>query len=246
LALTRNKDSLSIADSVKKDSLMIKNDSVKQKESKAEAKSDSTAAEPMLETEIALEKPINLRSGEKARLIALTAETVKVAYTYQAIPSRAKEAFLIAEIADWKTYQIFPAETALYFEGSWLNTQFYQPEHEPDTLYMSLGKEGKIAVTRQQKVQEEADNFKRLETRTYRIRVRNTLASNIDLQLIEPFPITQENKLTIALRETSKATIDRQKGTATWLLALKPGQDTTLTFQYRLQYPKDQQLAKVE
>lgn len=181
-------------------------------------------------------------SDGQEHLVAVKDYELPATYRYYVAPKLDRDAFLQARITNWEDLNLMPASTNIFYEGAYVGQGYIDMRNVKDTLNLSLGRDKKIIVRR-----ENDKNYRSVKTIGtnvrksfgYTIEVRNTKKENIDLVVLEQFPISNDKDITIEDKEAPGANINEENGAVQWGLSLKGNELKTLKLNYSVKYPKD-------
>lgn len=162
-------------------------------------------------------------------------------YEYYAIPKLDKDAFLVAQIIDWDRYNLLEGEANLYFEDAFVGRTVLDAKSLNDTLRISLGRDKSIVIGR-----EKNEQFSRrkpigsniVESRGFRIMVRNKKSQAIKLTIFDQIPVSIMSDITVDALEITSGQLDANTGEVKWELMIDGQQQKDLTLQYEVKYPK--------
>lgn len=80
------------------------------------------------------------------------------------------------------------------------------------------------------------------QTMGWKLTVRNTRTEPVVLMLTDQLPVSRNSSITVTEEELSGGTLDKETGTVTWRLELKPGEQRELKLRYAVKYPKGRSL----
>jgi uncharacterized protein (TIGR02231 family) len=203
----------------------------------------TTVAENQLNVSFDIDIPYDILSNGKVHSVALKDIKLPASYKYYAVPKVEKEAFLLAEIADYSKYNLLPGEANIIFEGMYVGKTAINPSQTADTLNLSMGRDKKVSIKREKVVDKSGTKFlssKKEQTFTFDITVRNNKKENIDLLLKDQYPLSTDTAIEIELLQSDGAKINAETGILTWQLQLKPTETKKVRISYKVRYPKDQ------
>ena len=203
----------------------------------------TTVAENQLNVSFDIDIPYDILSNGKVHSVALKDIKLPASYKYYAVPKVEKEAFLLAEIADYSKYNLLPGEANIIFEGMYVGKTTINPSQTADTLNLSMGRDKKVSIKREKVVDKSGTKFlssKKEQTFTFDITVRNNKKENIDLLLKDQYPLSTDKEIEIELLQSDNAKINTETGILTWQLQIKANETKKIRISYRVKYPKDQ------
>lgn len=181
-------------------------------------------------------------SDGQEHLVAVKDYELPATYRYYVAPKLDRDAFLQARITNWEDLNLMPASTNIFYEGAYVGQGYIDMRNVKDTLNLSLGRDKKIIVRR-----ENDKNYRSVKTIGtnirksfgYTIEVRNTKKENIDLVVLEQFPISNDKDIAIEDKEAKGANINEETGAVQWDISLKGNELKTIKLNYSVKYPKD-------
>ena len=202
----------------------------------------TTINENQLNISFDIDIPYDILSNGKAHSVALKEIKLPASYKYYAAPRVEKEAFLLAEIADYSKYNLLPGEANIIFEGMYVGKTMINPSQTSDTLNLSMGRDKKVAIKREKVVDKSGTKFlssKKEQTFTYDITVRNNKKEAIVMLLKDQYPLSSDKEIEIELLQKDGAKANLETGILTWDLDLKPNETKKIRISYLVKYPKD-------
>jgi uncharacterized protein (TIGR02231 family) len=203
----------------------------------------TTVAENQLNVSFDIDIPYDILSNGKVHSVALKDIKLPASYKFYAVPKVEKEAFLLAEIADYSKYNLLPGEANIIFEGMYVGKTTINPSQTADTLNLSMGRDKKVSIKREKVVDKSGTKFlssKKEQTFTFDITIRNNKKENIDLLLKDQYPLSTDTAIEIELLQSDSAKVNTETGILTWQLQLKPNETRKIRISYKVRYPKDQ------
>ena len=201
-----------------------------------------TINENQLNVSFYIDIPYDILSNGKAHSVALKEIKLPATYNYYAAPKIDKEAFLIAEIADYSKYNLLQGEANIIFEGMYVGKTMINPNQTADTLKLSMGRDKKIAISRDKIAEKSGTKFLssyKEQTFTYDITIKNNKKESIEIALKEQFPLSTDKEITIELLENGKAKVNPETGMLHWDLKLAPNEIKKIRISYKVKYPKE-------
>jgi uncharacterized protein (TIGR02231 family) len=186
-------------------------------------------------------QPYTLTSGGEAQSVDIQSVELPATFTYQAVPKLDLDAFLVAKISGWEKYNLLSGPANLYFEGTYVGQSQLNITNPNDTLVLSLGRDKKILVKREQL--NEFTTRKTLgsnvrESFSYRITVRNNKNETIKLHLEDQIPVSRNSQIEVELSDSHNGQYYSENGKLTWDLQLNPSEIRMIELQYSIKHPK--------
>lgn len=203
----------------------------------------TTVAENQLNVSFDIDIPYDILSNGKVHSVALTELKLPAVYKYYAVPKVEKEAFLLAEIADYSKYNLLPGEANIIFEGMYVGKTQINPSQTSDTLNLSMGRDKKVSIKREKVVDKSGTKFlssKKEQTFTYDITVRNNKKEAIEMLLKDQYPLSTDKDIEIELLQNDGSKINAETGVLTWQIQMKANETRKFRISYKVRYPKDQ------
>ncbi|GEC71394.1 membrane protein [Flavobacterium flevense] len=204
--------------------------------------------ENQLNVSFDIDIPYDILSNWKAHSVALKEIKLPATYTYYAAPKGDKEAFLLAEINDYSKYNLLPGEANIIFEGMYVGKTTINPNQTADTLKLSMGRDKKIAITREKIADKSGTKFLssyKEQTFTYDITVKNNKKEEVEITLEDQYPLSTDKEITIELTENGKAKVNQETGKLSWNLKLSPNESKKIRISYKVKYPKDKNISNL-
>ena len=82
----------------------------------------------------------------------------------------------------------------------------------------------------------------RIDQFTWKIEIRNTKKTAIDLILRDQIPVSQNEEIKVEIKDISGGKLEEKSGIVKWRMILTPGQRIEKIISYELKYPKDKQI----
>jgi uncharacterized protein (TIGR02231 family) len=202
----------------------------------------TTIAENQLNVSFDIDIPYDVLSNGKVHSVALKEIKLPASYKYYAVPKAEKEAFLLAEIADYSKYNLLPGEANIIFEGMYVGKTSINPSQVSDTLNLSMGRDKKVSIKREKVVDKSGTKFlssKKEQTFTFDITVKNNKKEAIELLLKDQYPMSTDKDIEIELLQSDGAKTNLETGILTWQLQMKPNEIKKFRISYKVRYPKD-------
>jgi uncharacterized protein (TIGR02231 family) len=208
----------------------------------------TTINENQLNVSFDIDIPYDILSNGKIHSVALKEIKLPASYKYYAALKLDKEAFLLAEITDYGKYNLLKGEANIIFEGMYVGKTMVNPNQTSDTLNLSMGRDKKVAITREKVVDKSGTKFlsgKKEQTFTYDITIRNNKKEPISLKLEDQYPLSTDKEVEIELIQKDGAKVNPETAILTWDLNLKPNETKKIRISYKVKYPKDKSIANL-
>ncbi len=209
----------------------------------------TTLNEGQLNTSFEIELPYDINSDGKMNSIAIKEEEIVCILKNFDVPRMDKDAYLMAEVADWQNLDLLPGDANIIMDETYIGKSIIDPNSIADTLNLSLGRDKRVVVKRS--VVKELSSIKTSgssskQNFTYEIIVKNNKQADINLLLKDQYPLTNIKEVEVSLDDKGDAIVNTETGVLTWKLNLKPGESKTVRFSYSVKYPKDKKIQNLK
>ena len=201
-----------------------------------------TVNENQLNVEFDIENPYTIASDNQQHLVVMKDYELSAQYQYHAVPKLDKNAFLLARVTDWNRLNLLPGPANIFFEHTYVGQNYLNPDVPTDTLLISLGRDQAIVVKKEKQKEFSEKTFisgKVKETFVYEISIRNNKNREIDLEIVDHLPISQNEKITVDIEDISGAQYTENTGRLLWHVKLAPGGTQKYREEFVVKYPKD-------
>ena len=203
----------------------------------------TTVSEKQLNISFDIDIPYDILSNGKIHSVSLKEIKLPASYKYYAVPKVEKDAFLLAEIADYSKYNLLRGEANIIFEGMYVGKTFIEPSQTSDTLSLSMGRDKKVTIKREKVVDQSGTKFlssKKEQTFTFDITVRNNKKEAIEMLLKDQYPLSSNKDIEVELLQSDNAKVNQETGILSWQLQMKPNETKKIRISYKVRYPKDE------
>ncbi len=194
-----------------------------------------------LNTEFEIGLPYTVPSSAQPVTVDIQRFDVPATYRYAVVPRLDADAFLQARITGWENFNLLPGEAQVFFEGTYVGKTFINPENTTDTLSVSLGRDPRVVVKREQKkdfTSRKAIGANVRESMAWTLSLRNTRTVPITILVEDQIPVSRNSQIEITLTDAGGAQYNKETGKLTWEITLPPNETRTLNFAYEVKYPK--------
>lgn len=192
-----------------------------------------------------IDLPYTIPSDGQQHNVAIKSAELPATYRYYAVPKLDRDAFLQAQITGWESLDLLPAQTNIFYEGTYVGQGYIDVRNVKDTMNLSLGRDKKIVVRRER--DKELRSVKTIGTNVreafvYKISVRNTRNKPVDIVVIDQVPISNDKDIEVSDKDYKGGDYNETTGAVTWKLQLKPNETRELILGYSVKYPKGKQV----
>jgi uncharacterized protein (TIGR02231 family) len=209
----------------------------------------TTLNEGQLNTNFEIDLPYDIESDGQLHSVTIKDEEISCILKNYAVPRVDKEAYLLAEVADWQNLDLLPGDANIIMDDTYIGKSVIDPNTTADTLNLSLGKDKRIAVKRS--LVKELSSLKTSgkeskQVFTYEVLVKNNKITDVNLLLKDQFPLSTIKEVVVTLEDGSDAMVNAETGVLTWKIDLKPGESKKVRFSYSVKYPKDKKIVNLK
>jgi TonB-dependent SusC/RagA subfamily outer membrane receptor len=192
-----------------------------------------------------IDLPYDVPTNGKEQAATLKEYSIEALYKYYSVPKLDKDAYLLAEVADWEKLNLLPGEANIIFEGTYVGKSFIDPNSTADTLNLTLGRDKRVVLKREKMADYSSVKFlgnNKLQKITYELTVKNNKKDTVKLMLKDQYPLSTSKEIEVELADDGNASVNKDLGVLTWKLELQPGENRKIRFAYTVKYPKDKVL----
>ena len=194
-----------------------------------------------LSTEYEITLNQTILSDNKKHMVNVKEFKVDAEFEHAAVPKMDKDAFLMANLIDWEQHDWISSEMNIFYDDTYVGRTFIDISQVDDTLALSLGRDKKVAITREKikdfcKIKSVGLNKKKITG--YEIIVKNNKRTEINLNLQDQLPVSQQEQIEVKVIDISGAKKDDSSGYLDWNVKLKPGETKKIYIKYEVRYPK--------
>ncbi|RZM13864.1 MAG: mucoidy inhibitor MuiA family protein, partial [Pedobacter sp.] len=209
----------------------------------------TTLNEGQLNNNYEIDLPYDITSDGQLHNVNIKEEVINCNLKNYAVPRMDRDAYLLAEVADWQNLDLLPGDANIIMDDTYIGKSSIDPNSIQDTLNFSLGKDKRLAVRRS--LVKEMSSLKTSgkeskQSFTYEIIVKNNKVSDVNLLLKDQFPLSSIKEVEVILEDDGGAMVNRETGVLTWKVDLKPGESKKLRFSYTVKYPKDKKIVNLK
>ena len=184
-------------------------------------------------------------SQKKEQYVILDKKGVDATYKYHTVPKMNNQVFLMAFVKNWQNLNLISGEANIYFEDNYIGKTNITSNYVKDEFPISLGVDERIVVKRiklEDKTSQKTLNSNKWETESYEITVRNNTKENIELEILDQLPLSENSKITVKSLEIGNGIYDEKTGSILWNRKISSGTSDKINFSYEVKYPKDMQI----
>ncbi|MDF2933345.1 MAG: mucoidy inhibitor MuiA family protein [Chryseobacterium sp.] len=184
-------------------------------------------------------------SQEKEQYVILDKKEVDATYKYHTVPKLNNQVFLMAFVKNWQNLNLISGEANIYFEDNYIGKTNITSTYVKEEFPISLGVDERIVVKRiklEDKTSQKTFNSNKWETESYEITVRNNTKENVELEILDQLPLSENSKITVKSLEIGNGIYDDKTGSILWNRKINSGASDKINFSYEVKYPKEMQI----
>ncbi|WP_159477381.1 DUF4139 domain-containing protein [Chryseobacterium sp. 18068] len=184
-------------------------------------------------------------SQEKEQYVILDKKNVEANFKYHTVPKLNNQVFLMAFIKNWQNLNLISGEANIYFEDNYIGKTNITSNYVKDEFPISLGIDERIVVKRtklEDKTAQKSFNSNKWETESYEVSIRNNTKENIELEILDQIPLSENQKITVKTLNIEDGNYDDKTGSILWNRKINSGGTEKINFSYEVKYPKEMQI----
>ncbi|MFO7754474.1 MAG: mucoidy inhibitor MuiA family protein [Bacteroidales bacterium] len=189
--------------------------------------------------------PQTVNSDGKNVVTELQHLSAEADYKYITIPKLREEAYLTADIPEWESLNLLDGEANIYFGNTFTGTSIINTADIADTLNISLGTDNGINAERESLKEYTSTRLigtNKIETRSYRIRIRNNKTAAVDIDVYDQVPVSQNKDIEVEATELSGGIMNEFTGEVRWQTGIPAGESKEFILTYTVKYPKNKKV----
>ena len=205
----------------------------------------TTLTQQLTAAEFKIDLPYNIISNGEKHMVLVQKSELETNFKYYAVPKLDASVYLVAEMLKIDELQLIPSKANIFFDGTYVGETFIDPTTMNDTLYLSLGKDPNIAISRKlisSKCKEKIIGDKIEKHLAYSIEIKNMKSSQVEVVIQDQIPITNNSDIIIDKINAGKGKLKARTGLIEWKTILKSREQKTYDFDYRIKFNKDKQI----
>ena len=201
----------------------------------------TTLNEGQLNTNFEIDLPYDIESDGELHSVTIKNEEIQCVLKNYGVPRIDKEAYLLAEVADWQNLDLLPGDANIIMDDTYIGKSVIDPN--------STGRDKRIVIKRS--LVKELSSLKTSgkdskQAFTYEILLKNNKLTDVNLLLKDQFPLSTIKEVEVKLEDNGEAMVNEETGVLTWKVSLKPGESRKFRFTYTVKYPKDKKIINLK
>lgn len=187
--------------------------------------------------------PYSIPGDGQGHTILVQNAEVPAKYQYIATPKLDSDAFLQANLNEWKDLNLLPGTTSVYFENAFVGHGRLELSDLKDGLTLSLGRDKRLVVERVQDQNHRGNaglfGNSRQRRYAYTLNIHNMRDDALQLIIKEQLPVSLDAQVTLQDLKLAGARHNTDTGEITWTVDLEPAEQRSINYSFAVQYPKD-------
>jgi uncharacterized protein (TIGR02231 family) len=209
----------------------------------------TTLTQGQLNTNFEIDLPYDVASDGQLQYVTIKDQEINCTLKNYAVPRIDKEAYLLAEVADWESLDLLPGDANIVMDDTYIGRSMIDPNTTADTLNLAVGRDRRVDVKRS--LVKELSSLKTSgkeskQVFTYEITVKNNKVTDVNLLLKDQIPLSNIKEVIVTLDDDGAAIVNAETGVLTWKIDLKPGESKKVRFSYSVKYPKDKKIVNLK
>ena len=220
-------------------------ESIQEDEIALDADQFTKVVQQLIAAEFKINLPYSIASNGQKHMVLVQKSELKTNFKYYAVPKMDQSVYLVAEMLKVDELQLIPSKANIFFDGSYIGETYIDPTKMNDTLYLSLGKDPNISITRKllsSRCKEKTIGDKIEKLQAYSIEIKNMKSSQIEVVIQDQIPITTNSDIVIDKINVGKGKLKERTGLIEWKVKLNPKDKKTFDFDYRIKFDKSKQI----
>lgn len=202
-----------------------------------------------LNTNFDIDLPYDINSDGEMHAVRIREEEISASLKNYVVPRVDREAYLLAEVADWQNLDLLPGDANVIMDDTYIGKSVIDPNTVADTLNLPLGRDKRLTVKRS--AVKELSSLKSSggyyrQTFTYEIVVKNTKSTEVNALVKDQVPRSNIKEVEVKLDDAGEGDFNEEVGVLTWKLKLAPGESRKMRFSYTVKYPKDKRIINLK
>jgi uncharacterized protein (TIGR02231 family) len=209
----------------------------------------TTLTQGQLNTNFEIDLPYDVASDGQLQYVTIKDQEINCTLKNYAVPRIDKEAYLLAEVADWESLDLLPGDANIVMDDTYIGRSMIDPNTTADTLNLAVGRDRRVDVKRS--LVKELSSLKTSgkeskQVFTYEITVKNNKVTDVNLLLKDQIPLSNIKEVIVTMDDDGAAIVNAETGVLTWKIDLKPGESKKVRFSYSVKYPKDKKIVNLK
>ena len=184
----------------------------------------------------------NIPGNGKTKILTMDIKKISSRFVYHAVPKLNEQVYLLAYIPNWHTLNLIDGNAAIYLQDAFIGNIYINSRYTGEEYPLSFGIDNRISIKRIKKQDFSSENKLASEKReklTYEFVIRNNLAADIEVEVLDQIPISKNKNVKVILEDKSDGEYTENIGLLKWMIPVSAGKSNMVKLSYELRYPKD-------
>jgi uncharacterized protein (TIGR02231 family) len=184
----------------------------------------------------------SISGNGKAKILTMDVKKISSRFVYHAVPKLNEQVYLLAYIPNWHTLSLIDGNAAIYLQDAFIGNIYINSRYTGEEYPLSFGIDNRISIKRIKKQDFSSENklaSEKKEKLTYEFVIRNNLATDIEVEVLDQIPISKNKNVKVILEDKGDGEYIENIGLVKWMVPVSAGKSNTVKLSYELRYPKD-------
>ena len=185
--------------------------------------------------------PVRISGNGTPERIPLETLRLNSDLTYLVMPEYSDESFQLAASADWSEAQLMAGDVQVVAGGAYRGVFEMALPAPGDTLEIPLGQDGRVRSSRKRLMElcsSSALGGTKRTVQAFQVDVVNQHSRSVKVRIVDRIPVSRSSDIEVFVESLDGGELDPVTGWITWEMTLSPGAQKTLSFSYKVEYPK--------
>ena len=178
----------------------------------------------------------------KEKSLTLDSKKIPARFVYHAVPKLNEQVYLLAYVSNWNSLNLINGVASMYLQDVFIGNITINETFTGEEYPLSFGVDNRISIKRNKKQDYSSEtklSSDKREKISYEFVIRNNLASNIEVEVLDQIPISKRSTIKVILEDKGNAEYTEKTGLLKWTVPVDAGKSSTFGFSYELRYPKE-------
>jgi len=186
-----------------------------------------------------------IEGNGKQKSLTLDSKKIPVRFVYHAVPKLTEQVYLLAYVSNWNSLNLINGVASMYLQDVFIGNITINETITDEEYPLSFGVDNRISIKRNKKQDFSSEtklSSDKREKISYEFVIRNNLATNIEVEVLDQIPISKRSTIKVILEDKGTAEYTEKTGLLKWTVPIDAGKSNTFGFSYELRYPKENRI----
>ena len=186
-----------------------------------------------------------IEGNGKQKSLTLDSKKIPVRFVYHAVPKLTEQVYLLAYVSNWNSLNLINGMASMYLQDVFIGNITINETITDEEYPLSFGVDNRISIKRNKKQDFSSEtklSSDKREKISYEFVIRNNLATNIEVEVLDQIPISKRSTIKVILEDKGTAEYTEKTGLLKWTVPIDAGKSNTFGFSYELRYPKENRI----